>query len=203
MRIGIVVDGEAEYASLTLMFPALQAHTNHTLLHPVLAKIQPYAPPGAIAQRCTLASRAFLHKSPDLIVVLFDRENRSECCGTLARQVEASLESGIPCSVGVVVKDRMFENWLVADLDALEQQPARFRLSQRDRRLVAPNKSDRCDALSLLKRATGHEYDKVRDAKNVLKRASPERIAANSRSFRGFLRLLGDPDYLDQSLNPR
>ncbi|MGO9903074.1 MAG: hypothetical protein ACLP0J_26085 [Solirubrobacteraceae bacterium] len=55
-------------------------------------------------------------------------------------------------AVYVVVKVRMFENWLVADYDALAAQRGRFKSSVADRNRVQPNRADAADAAAILNR---------------------------------------------------
>jgi hypothetical protein len=46
----------------------------------------------------------------------------------------------------------MFENWLVADYDALAAQRGRFKSSVADRNRVQPNRADAADAAAILNR---------------------------------------------------
>ena len=65
---------------------------------------------------------------------------------------------------------------------------------------VDNGKADSVDALALLKQATrGDAYDKVQDAKRILEEVDVAQLAANSRSFRRFLRVIGHPEYRSQS----
>jgi len=103
----------------------------------------------------------------------------------------------------VVMKNRMFENWLVSDLVAFSNQGARFRVTGGMRSAVEPNRADGADALAWLKRACiGASYAKVEDAKRILGRADPVRMAQNSRSFRRLMRVVRHPVYLTQSRRP-
>ena len=109
----------------------------------------------------------------------------------------------------MVLKDRMFENWLVAATSALRSQPKRFRLSGTAASSIAPNNADQTDALGLLHTATRaarkgkkQTYSKIADSKRILARVDINEMAANSRSFRRFLRCLGHPAYHDQSRRP-
>jgi hypothetical protein len=103
----------------------------------------------------------------------------------------------------VVIKNRMFENWLVADVEAVKIQRARFRLSTAAERSIVPNKADNVAALEVLKTAAVRtSYSKVPDSQRILERADIQRIAANSRSFRRLLRVVGHPGYAGQSRLP-
>ena len=137
------------------------------------------------------------------MLVLLDREDSDRCAGELASEVEAHIRAYADCEVRVVLKDRMFENWLVADIACLRSQAARFSLSGADEHRISPNRADSCDALAIIKRSiVSGRYDKVQDAKRILNLADPLAIGRNSRSFRRFLRLSEHPTYGAQSRLP-
>jgi hypothetical protein len=136
-------------------------------------------------------------------IVVLDLESDAACAGTVAAAIAHALHNVSPIPVHVVLKDRMLENWLVADIDAVARLTARFRIRGADRAAVAPNRADRIDALALLRRtAQKKAYDKRRDGQKILASSDPATMASNSRSFRRFLRVLGHPAYRDQSANP-
>lgn len=137
-------------------------------------------------------------------MVLIDREDQA----TAPNQIAAELENAFgrlnpPLPVRVVVKDRRFENWLVADTGALEALPGRFEVSEALRGRVESDQADNANALDLLKRAAKNEsYGKVDDAQKILEQAEVQRMAQHSRSFRCFLGRLGHPDYCRGSCRP-
>jgi hypothetical protein len=203
MKIGIIVDGVSEFASLPELYPGLSSAGSHQLLKPVRADIQPKAPLPVIVKRCRPKIDQFLARGADRVVVLLDREDRDECAGDLASSLVSMLSTAGVSNVDVVVKDRMFENWLLGDLDALRASPNRFQVSRSTERAVQPDKADRVEAMALLKRcAKGPVYDKVRDSKIVLRSAQPDQIAMHSRSFRRFMRVVGCSRYTEQSRRP-
>ncbi|WP_425574934.1 DUF4276 family protein [Nocardioides fonticola] len=129
----------------------------------------------------------------DLVIVLLDREQQSDLPGKLAADVETALAThcGAGTRVRVVYKDRLFENWLVADMDSLSAQPKRFAVTAARRRKVEPNKADAVDGLLLMKEmAIGKDYDKVADAERVCRKLDVRRAAMHSRSLRHFLHVL-------------
>ena len=198
-----MVDGKAEFASLPLLYPRLQAAIPHQLVNPILADIQPLAPVSTIAKKCLNPARQLSKRGVERVVVLVDRETRAECCATLSRAIEQPIANPVGVEVHVVLKDRAFENWLIAAVASLRSQRARFRVSASTTRLVAPNMADNVDALDLLKQSVrGSSYSKVSDSKRILGRADPLEMAANSRSFRRFLRCVDHPLYVDQSQRP-
>ena len=112
-------------------------------------------------------------------------------------------EEGGVAGVAVAVKNRMYENWLVSDPQALRSMSARFRLTTGQVRSVSNDRADSVDGLRLLKRiAQGKAYGKVADAVEIMGRADALRMASNSRSFRRFLRVIGHPSYASQSARP-
>lgn len=203
MRIGLIVDGEAEFKSLPHVIAALGHASGNTILRPVLAKLTPTAPLPVIARSCTSALQQLEGRRAERVVVLMDREDRSECIPHLASNLKRELCQVTRVAIDVVVKNRMYENWLVADSQALACQPGRFQVSAADRGRVAPSKADHVDALAMIKRSClGTAYHKVLDSERVLARADTLTIASNSRSFRRFLRCVGHPGYLQQSKRP-
>jgi hypothetical protein len=205
MRIGIIVDGEAEYRALPHLLRRLV--TPHTVLDPLVADVQPFAPipkiVGAVRRKLPIVAS----KDVDMLLLLLDRETRSECPGELATTIRVALENSCGgqhgIGYGVVVKNRQFENWLVADDGTLRVMSARFEIAPAIVARITPNKADNVDALRILKDASRRDaYSKVADAVRILRQASPEQMALNSRSFRRMLRLVEHPAYVDQSKVP-
>jgi len=200
--VGIVVDGQSEYEALPMLYRQLHEASGVTILKPAMAKIQPYAPPAAIARVCLPATRVLLAKGVDDVVVLLDRENRDECCGAFASAIANSLIAATGADVSVVLKNRMFENWLLSDTSAVKAVSGRFAVSRTTERSVSPDKADHVDATALLKRCAVKNYEKVSDACAILANADLASMAQNSRSFRRFLRCAGHPGYSVQSRLP-
>jgi hypothetical protein len=203
VRIGLAVDGQAEVASLPVAKRRLEELSGHTLLGPILVPMSGLVPPAAIAAECVSRTGILIAKRIDFFVVLLDRESNQSCCGKIASAIERELARAFDIRSAVVVKDRMFENWLIADLDALAASPGRFQISSALRRRVQPNKADGVVAAREIKAAVVKgSYDKVADAKRILDRADPLRMAQHSRSFRKLLRTIDVPPYRKQSKNP-
>ena len=203
MRIGLVVDGVTEFASLPVLYDQVYDATGNRLLTPVRAKIPPYAPLPVIARSCAKEVVQLFGRGAERVVVLVDREQRPECCGNLAAGIRGGLAGLCGQAPAVVVKNRTFENWVVADVAAVRAGRNRFSVSNAMESAVRGT-ADNVEALELLRRAAqGDAYEKVHDAKRILERAELARLASNSRSFRRFLRVLEHPDYLDQSARPR
>jgi hypothetical protein len=202
MRFGLIVDGDAEFASFRHLYPQLADASGDVFLGPLKANIQPYAPVPVMARSCESGIQQLLMRNVEVILVLLDREQRRECAPTIASDLERALVRYGGVS-RVIIKNRTFENWLVSDLGALAARRARFSVSNRVRNQIEPDKADNVDAVSLLGRCcVNTPYSKVRDAQGILERADVLRMAAHSRSFRRFLHLANHPSFAPQSRRP-
>lgn len=205
MRIGIIVDGQAEYRSLPKLLDRLESP--HLVVKTLYADIQPFAPVAQIVRVVQSRLPALQAKSVDHVLVLVDRESRPICPGAWAKEIERALVKGCSqyrsCSFAVIIKESSYENWLISDVDCLLQMPKRFSLSQNTIRAIQPNKADRQSAQEILKKAAqGAAYNKIQDAIRIMSRAQPLQIAANSRSFRRLMRQLEHKKYVNQSKRP-
>ena len=175
-----MVDGASEYASLPLLFPALrQTHSRAIeLMQPVKADLQPLAPVPRLARECEKSVHQLKLRGAHRVIVLLDREVRATCPGGFASAIESEVRARVDgVAVDVVVKQKSFENWLLAHLAALAAHPRRFTVSRGTRRLVEPNKADNVEGLALLRRCVRGDYNKVADAKRILSSADPMRMA--------------------------
>lgn len=203
MTVGLVVDGVSEYRSIGFVCDKVRPHCPQPFLRPVMASVDPMAPAPAIARALKDRIQDLDARGASLIVILLDRESRPECPGDLAQAIEHSIGTYTDARICVVLKDRMYENWLVSDIGALQRQTSRFRIPASRRGQVAPNKADTVDALAILKSASiVKSYDKVLDSQRIMRIADPSAIARNSRSFRRFLRCVSHTSYVTQSILP-
>jgi hypothetical protein len=202
--VGLLVDGMAEYHSLALLTPRVS--TEHTIRRPLRADIQPLAPTGQIARTILKSMPLLVAKGVQRVVVLIDMEDRDECPGVFASDIENQVRAlnKHECQVYVVVKARCYENWLICAISALKRQRSRFPHVGRITKHVLSDKGDSADAIELMRQCTDSNaaYEKVNDAKRIMTAADPHEIARNSRSFRRLLRILDDPKYKDQSRLP-
>lgn len=195
------MDGQSEYQSLPLITAKIGA-ADVRFLRTLCAPIQPYASAGVIARACRSPIEQLAQRGATDVVVVLDRETRSDCPGNWATEILGKLEIPADCQGWVVIKDKTFENWLIADIDALKASPRRFDVSDSVERKIKPDKADSCNALRLLKNITRPSYSKVSDSKIILAAADPLKVAENSRSFRRFLRISGHPSYTLASRRP-
>ena len=208
MRIGFLVDGQAERKGLPKIIPRVRSSAT-ILRNPLFCDMQPFAPPAQIAHVAAKRFGILLAKGVSKIVVLIDKERRPHCTPRIACDIESEMRKRLAkidprAQLSVVLKVTMFENWLVADPDAYKALRGRFTRVATLRKAVEPDKADSVDALSLLRKCskTG-TFEKVRDGVAICKELEPNRAARNSRSFRRFLRVLGHPDYESQSKSPK
>lgn len=204
MNIAVVTDGISEYRNLGPLLRQIEMRSPHRFLKPVRMTAPPDAPPPVIARACKPLLKVAKLQKAGLAIVLLDREAQESCPGQIAEQVEQAIARA--CSdvdVRVAFKDRMLENWLVSDPDALEHYSARFEVTDALRRKVVPGKADRVDAMRLLKSAIrSGQYDKVSDSARILRAIDVGRASRNSRSLRHFLHIAGDLEYQDGCSRP-
>lgn len=205
MKIGIIVDGEAEFRSLPKLCSRLS--NTHQILSPLRADIQPLAPIPIIINAVKPRLLMFHQSGADLVIVLIDREDRDVCPGQWAIQLTRALNTAyaatVSCRLAVVIKNSCYENWLISDPEIFTKMPKRFKLSVGATNRIAPNKADHVDAQNILEAAVQvGAYSKVSDATKIMTHADPLIMAANSRSFRKFLREIEHPAYRQQSRNP-
>jgi hypothetical protein len=156
----------------------------------------------AIAKRLAPKVIAHWYAGRDKVVVCIDRENRSVCAPGLAGEVRKCLSTELSGrntehrSVEIVVMDRTFEAWLLAD--------ARGHQARQDF-IMAPNfhafegqAGDRQrKGVTELARLLGREYRKTIDGPRLFARLNfdaARRFGPNahgSRSLHKFLRSLG------------
>jgi hypothetical protein len=203
LKIGIVVDGDAEYASLTPVVERIRLASGDTYLRILKADIQPLAPIPVMARGCLKALQQLRGRGAESLIVVLDRETTGRCAIDTSRELSAALRQLTGFDVDVVVKDAMFENWLLSDLAALRAHRKRFKVSKATQNAVEPNKADGCDAATLVRRCVlGSAYDKVEDARTILASADPVRMGMHSRSWRRFMRVARHPIYGAQSKRP-
>ncbi len=110
MRIGLVVDGQAEVFAVRELVNQL-AIPHVQFLNPIYADMQPKATPHQIARSALNKCQIHLARNVELIVVLIDREDRGDCPSRFAANIRAAFVRLGLASIEVVVKDRKFENW--------------------------------------------------------------------------------------------
>lgn len=195
MKIGVLVDGDAEFHGLPHVLPRLGSP--HQILNPLRCGMQPMAPPGQIALVASKRFPILLDKGAEFIVILIDKETRPDCTGELVQAVEREARMRLrnlspTVDLQVVFKVSMFENWLIADPKAVAGLPGLFERAERIEKQVSNGRADAVDALGLLKACSKRRsYEKVAGAVAICKGLDPTRAAGSSRSFRKLLKVLG------------
>lgn len=205
MRVGVVVDGTAESQALRRLLPRIETPQHIQILNPAYADMQPGAPARQLVRAAGPRIEMLEQRGAEVILVLLDRETQADCAPTLARTLREAFHDAGYGVCEVVVKDRQFENWLIADPDAFVGMPARFAMTNGFRNRVVPNKADNVvNPEDLINRiANGPRYHKRGDAVRLCERLDIDRAGQHSRSFRRLLRLVEHPSYQEQSKQPR
>lgn len=199
MIIGIICEGQEESQSLAHIVSRITIE-GVTICKPVYASIEPKATSAQITKAAESRFKYFMARKVNQILLLIDREDLTDCPGKRALEVEqAALKMGFT-NVRVVIKNRKFENWLIADCEALRQLSS-FKPTQSFIRQVTAKADQVADAVGLLSsiKTDKKSFHKTNDGTAIAKKAVPETIALHSRSFRRFLRLLTHEDYKNQS----
>jgi hypothetical protein len=196
VRVGILVDGQAEFQSLPHVLRRIG--TPHQIDRPLYCDIQPFATPAQMALAASKRIPILARRHVELVVILIDKESRPECTGKLASSIveEANRrrsELGQEANICVVLKVTKFENWLVADPSAIRRLRGLFTKPERIERQVVPGRADKVDAIHLLKTCHQRRFEKTSDAVAICKVLDPARAAKNSRSFDKLLRVLDSP----------
>lgn len=202
MKIGIIVEGTAERQALEEIVAKINI-SGVSIINPLFASIEPKETPKQIAKAAESRIKILQSKQVDKIIMLIDLENLDTCPGDRASEIK-NVFCNMAYNVDVIVKNKCFENWLIADIDALEQLK-NFKGAKNLKNKVN-NKSDSLSALAELKNIkkinVKESYHKANDGFAISQKLDPLRIAKNSRSFRRFLRVLEHPAYIDQSIKP-
>ncbi|BBA71027.1 DUF4276 family protein [Geobacter sulfurreducens] len=203
MKIGIIVDGQAESQAFRFITAKINI-PNTQILAPLYADLQPRATPQQIVRSALGKIQILVSKNANKILLLIDSDDRRQCGAEFARDInQALIVSGYP-NAQAVVKIKCYENWLIADTDSIAKMKNRFKITSSFEHKVKPNKADNInDPEDLLNSITIRtRYKKGKDSVEISRYAEPDKIGSNSRSFRKLLNLLGHPKYLRQSKYP-
>jgi hypothetical protein len=201
VKIGIIADGSAESQALRLLTRQIRIEGTQ-ILDPIYADMQPTSTPRQIAKSAEEGIKYLKRKQAARVIVLVDREDLKGSPSDLATSLETAFREKGHSHICVVIKNRKFENWLIADPQAFKKMPARYKVTLAFEKAVVPDKADSVeDAEAHINRIVKgkDKYHKRRDAVQITAKQDCLEIGQNSRSFRRFLRLVGHPDYEDQS----
>jgi hypothetical protein len=185
-----VVEGTAEYYCI----PSLLGRRGHTVIGTLNFKggnseDLPWV--DLIQTRVFPRVRGMALKQPDRVLVVLDREGRTDCSPTLATDAINLLQSALQsenifCSLHVVVCDRKFENAIFADIQLVD----RLQIVRPDLKfstVAAPN-IDGTNVLGNLRNClvVGQGYDKVKHGLALVQKLNYNnpQVLARSRCLR-------------------
>lgn len=204
MKIAIVSEGESEFYSFCKLYDQLQSVTGNQFLKPLKVNVDPQAPAKVIARAVSKIDPIVVRKlgGDGFAVVVLDLEKNSVRPGSRSRQVQTAIDAlGLEATYVVVHKVTTFENWLISDVDAVAGL-AEFNVGAGARREVEPDKADKVPAIDWLRKVAVKGYHKTKHSSRIADRADVATMCRNSRSFRRFMRVIGDPSYASQSARP-
>jgi Domain of unknown function (DUF4276) len=128
------------------------------------------------------------------IVILTDREKRNDdfvkIANDLKREIDEALaKKEIVMDIRIGVADRMIENWILADADALNNHPE------------IPTETDGISGKSCMKKVKPN-YSETADGPDLFLKADALKIYAQSPSFKHFVDQLKDLDCFYLNFNP-
>ncbi|UCC32315.1 MAG: hypothetical protein JSU86_08535, partial [Phycisphaerales bacterium] len=188
LPVGLVVEGKSEYYAVPVFAQRLgTAHRTPAVFHGQPVELSA----GGVAQRVLPSLRAQTRKGVRKVVVVLDRESRESCAPDFARSVLNALRSKLKtftddpsCPIRVVVPDRKFENWLLADLAGLVSHA----LIRRDARRSSRANVDGFDGEAELRKLMirGRSYEKGEMTGDLAKcvRLELREVRNRSRSLR-------------------
>lgn len=188
--LGLVVEGESEYYGLPHFLQRLGIR--HTVPAVFRGQSGTMGAEG-VARRAIPYIKAQLNKQVRKVLVVIDREDRSECSGQLAAGVNFQISrmltaERIEASIVVVCANTKFENWLIADPQGL----AGHKLVLPSLRQRKPLNVDGKDGEAELRRCfvKGKHYTKgtLTGQLAALVRLEDKRVQARSRSLRKLIK---------------
>jgi len=190
MRIGIIADGQAEAQALEHLVCRM-ARSGRIVLKPVYADMQPYAPFPQIVRAAESRIGLLSQRGAQRYIILLDREQNEDCPGKYAARIQSEFNRMGHGNVDVVLKNRAFENWLVADLRSIARaQPKRIKLTDRIVQRIEQSGADNVNALAVLNGCISDGYSKRSDAIAICKTIDPATAQRFSRSFRRFAKIV-------------
>lgn len=183
-----MADGDSEVYGLPELYGQIGELTQHVILHPIKADVQPGAAASLIARQAARRMMQLRANGARILILLIDREQRARCPGAWARDISSALEP-LAKSAGfvrscVVVKDRTLENWVISDPAAVH--PLRKRFPRQIR--ITPGRADSANAYAVL--CAAGDYRKPYGAREILQHANVATMRSNSKSFERLLRRL-------------
>jgi hypothetical protein len=197
MKLGIIVEGETEYFCI----PELASKLKHTVTgrHHLRGVGSDYPWEDVCNKLVYPYVRGFALQNsarrPDKVVIVVDREERSECCGGLATHGEKVLkeklaEENLDINLSIVLPNTQFECWLLAEAELLDRCP----MFKRPLSRLIGGTTDGKDILSIINAnlKPSRNWDKIRFGLALAKKMdlSKGTVLERSRSLRKFVKEL-------------
>lgn len=196
MTVGLITEGDAEFHALPLLHSAGLVPGCPPMKPINLGGIGGEASPRAIAARVWRRVVEHWTRGIKRVLVCVDRELRKDCPGRLAGAIRRELDSLLVgywrpgCSLSVVVADRAFEAWLLADATGLHARRVFKRrpgFTSFEGKAGERNRRGAVELESLL----GRPYVKSVDAPRIFRSIEFARARTRSSSLDKLLRELG------------
>lgn len=199
--VGMVVEGETEYYALPLLHRGKNAIRGCPAIRTTnLGGIGSDLTPAGIAKKAAPWIKTHLIAGRRPVILCLDREQRPECAGLFAQAILVALRAQVSrewaADVHVVIADRTFEAWLLADMHGMAKRlrrkwPAKF--PRFEGSMGEEGKKGKVELTRLL----GHPYGKTVDGPRLFETLDYSTARAwkhgkrGSRSFDKLLRTLG------------
>jgi len=195
MMFGVIGEGETEYNCV----PSMIATLGHTVagVHNLGGVGPDYPWDRVFTDKIYPYVRGFAVKRPenrpDRVLIVLDRESREDCCGNLASAAEELLsqslaKDNLTISLSVVLANRQFECWLLANIHVLDKS----RIMKRPISELLNGGTDERNVLRIITSnlVRGETWDKPRYGKQLAQRLDLQdaSVLANSRSLRKFVK---------------
>ena len=195
MKVGIIGEGDTEFYCI----PTLVSKKGHQVVgcHNLRGVGGDYPWDSLFTKKIYPYVRGFAVKSavnkPDKVLIIIDREDRSECCGGLAAEgvrliTHKLAEENLSIATSVVIPNRQIECWLMADTSALDRSP----LFERP---LSPLLGDNLDETNVMKVINdnlkkGQKWDKPKFGKALVQKLNLENetVLRRSRSLRKLIK---------------
>ena len=198
MRLVCIGEGDTEFECV----PSIAGRLGHTILKSInLGGLPTEGEWAAVCQEIILPYvRTEALRAPDKILVVVDREKRTQCCPGLAAEALNIFMNGLQSEnldalVSVIISDKKFESVIMADYHLLDTLP----ILENPVSGQLPVSLDGVDPLGIIKLALrpGCKYDKVRHGSWLASRMRLDDsvIFNRSRSLRKLIRELPSPVY--------
>lgn len=190
-----VVDGQTEIRSFKAKFEKDYNCTPDFRKHPSGGGGRTTSARG-YANAASAAIRLAMRQRYTRIICVTDREGRSQEAASFAAEVRSAVihltESGTHYShkeleekLAVCVPDRMFENWIIADVEGIKQCEKLVKSSARQEAFDGKHGTGKLESIMKV------PYKKLQHGPALFKRVSFQRAIMNSPSFRLFAEALG------------